>query len=144
MKFSIKDFFSKCDQIRRKLLIWSHLLKKSIMENFVFRSVLVNQGSVLGTLVFNIVLGTLSLYHKQQSMQWCWSNTWRSINNTFYKAILNLEVNCATIQICKNGCLRIACLSILGNDQLHKNNIIAGKITSSNNKNLLTSSVMKN
>ena len=33
MKFSIKDFFSKCDQIRRKLLIWSHLLKKSIMEN---------------------------------------------------------------------------------------------------------------
>ena len=24
MKFSIKDFFSKCDQIRRKLRIWSH------------------------------------------------------------------------------------------------------------------------
>ena len=30
MKFSIKDFFSKCDQIRRKLRIWSHLLKKSL------------------------------------------------------------------------------------------------------------------
>ena len=28
MKFSIKDFFSKWDQIRRKLWIWSHLLKK--------------------------------------------------------------------------------------------------------------------
>ena len=28
-KFSIKDFLSKCDQIRRKLQIWSHLLKKS-------------------------------------------------------------------------------------------------------------------
>ena len=26
MKFSIKDFFSKCDQIHRKLRIWSHLL----------------------------------------------------------------------------------------------------------------------
>ena len=26
MKFFIKDFFSKCDQIRRKLWIWSHLL----------------------------------------------------------------------------------------------------------------------
>ena len=25
MKFSIKDFFSKCGQIRRKLQIWSHL-----------------------------------------------------------------------------------------------------------------------
>ena len=36
MKFSIKDFSSKCDQIRRKLQIWSHLLKKSLMENFFF------------------------------------------------------------------------------------------------------------
>ena len=26
MKFSIKDFFSECDQIRRKLRIWSHLV----------------------------------------------------------------------------------------------------------------------
>ena len=30
MKFSIKDFFSKCNQIRRKLWIWLHLLKKSL------------------------------------------------------------------------------------------------------------------
>ena len=30
MEFSIKDFLSKCDQIRRKLQIWSHLLKKSL------------------------------------------------------------------------------------------------------------------
>ena len=36
VKFTIKDFFSKCDQIRKKLRIWSHLLKKSLMENFVF------------------------------------------------------------------------------------------------------------
>ena len=28
MKFSIKGFFSKCDQIRNFLRIWSHLLKK--------------------------------------------------------------------------------------------------------------------
>ena len=39
MKFSIKDFFSKCDQIRRKLRIWLHLLKKSLMDNFTFRAV---------------------------------------------------------------------------------------------------------
>ena len=39
MKFSIKEFFSKCDQIRRKLRIWSHLLKKSLMENFIFCAV---------------------------------------------------------------------------------------------------------
>ena len=36
MKFSFKDFFSECDQIRRKLQIWSQLLKKSLMENFIF------------------------------------------------------------------------------------------------------------
>ena len=35
MNFSIQDFFSKCDQIRRKLWIWSHLLKKSLTENFI-------------------------------------------------------------------------------------------------------------
>ena len=29
--FSIKDFFSKCDQTRRKLRIWSRFLKKSLM-----------------------------------------------------------------------------------------------------------------
>ena len=36
MKFSIKDFFSKCDQIRSFLRIWLHLLNKSLMENFIF------------------------------------------------------------------------------------------------------------
>ena len=36
MKFSIIDFSSKCDQIRKKLRIWSHLLEKSLMENFIF------------------------------------------------------------------------------------------------------------
>ena len=35
MKFSIKDFFSKYDQIRRKLWIWFYLLRKSLMENFI-------------------------------------------------------------------------------------------------------------
>ena len=39
MKFSIKDFFSKCDQIRKKLRIRLYLLKKSLMENFIFWAV---------------------------------------------------------------------------------------------------------
>ena len=39
MKFSIKDFFSKCDQIRRKLQIWSDLLSKFLMENLSFCAV---------------------------------------------------------------------------------------------------------
>ena len=35
MKFSVKSFFSKCEQIPRKLEIRSHILKKSLTENFV-------------------------------------------------------------------------------------------------------------
>ena len=35
MKFSIKNFFCKCDQIHSFLRIWSHLLTKSLMENFI-------------------------------------------------------------------------------------------------------------
>ena len=36
MKFSLKNFLSKCEQIRRKLWIYSHLLKKSFTESFIF------------------------------------------------------------------------------------------------------------
>ena len=43
MKFSITDFFSKCDQIQRKVRIWSHSQKKSVMENFIFCNVALNQ-----------------------------------------------------------------------------------------------------
>ena len=35
-KFSIKDFLSKCDQIRRKLRIWWHLMKKPIWKTSFF------------------------------------------------------------------------------------------------------------
>ena len=43
MKFSIKDFFSKRDQIRSFLRIWAHLLKKSLMESFIFCAVSSNK-----------------------------------------------------------------------------------------------------
>ena len=36
MKFSVKDSFSKWDQMPSFLRIWSHLLKKPLMENFIF------------------------------------------------------------------------------------------------------------
>ena len=35
-KFFIKDFFSKCDKMHRKLWIWSHLPKKFLIGNFIF------------------------------------------------------------------------------------------------------------
>ena len=36
MKFSIKDFFGKCDQMRSFLRICSHLLEKSLIEKLIF------------------------------------------------------------------------------------------------------------
>ena len=39
MKFSFKDVFSKFDQLRSLLWIWSHLLNKSFMEKFIFCAV---------------------------------------------------------------------------------------------------------
>ena len=38
MKFSIEDFFSKCDQIRSKLRIWSHLLVNCGFGHIYWRS----------------------------------------------------------------------------------------------------------
>ena len=35
-RFSLKDFFSKFDQIQKKLRISLHLLKKHLMKNFIF------------------------------------------------------------------------------------------------------------
>ena len=43
MKFFITDFFSKCDQIRRKPRIWAPLLKKFLMKNFIFCAVLIDK-----------------------------------------------------------------------------------------------------
>ena len=36
IKFFIEGSFSKCDQIFKKMRLWSHLLKKFLMENFIF------------------------------------------------------------------------------------------------------------
>ena len=62
MKFSIKDFFSICDQIRRKLRIWSHLLKK-FLKNLIFcaMNVLFAFGSYLQEVKQNLSQDLLKL-----------------------------------------------------------------------------------
>ena len=61
MKFSIKDFFSKCDQICSFLGIWSHLLRKSLMENFIFVQCSIKIPS------FNEKLSLLKILHFQMT-----------------------------------------------------------------------------
>ena len=52
MKFSIKYFSSKCDQIRSFFQIWSHLLEKSLMENFIFCTVILLIGKRVISFLF--------------------------------------------------------------------------------------------
>ena len=47
MNFFFKNFFSKRDQICSFLRIWSHLLNKSSMENFIFCAVKELNGVIL-------------------------------------------------------------------------------------------------
>ena len=56
MKFSIKDFFGKCDQIRSFLWIWSHLLKKSLMDNFILCSVNITFAIYKMSLIFHLLI----------------------------------------------------------------------------------------
>ena len=41
LKLFIKELVIKCDQIRRFLRTWPHLMKTSLMENFISCAVLV-------------------------------------------------------------------------------------------------------
>ena len=59
MKFSIKDYFSKCDQIHSSLRIWSHLLKKSLMENFIFLCSGINRSSLFDYKIAPIMKGNI-------------------------------------------------------------------------------------
>ena len=65
MKFFIKDFFSKYDQIRRKLRIWSHLLKKSLMANVTFCAVSPPSAQRDFKLALTLTLNTSEIPFKQ-------------------------------------------------------------------------------
>ena len=80
MKFFIKDFFSKCDRI------WSHLLKKSLMENlffmrcvcepfnkpFIIVSIIIFNGEILIKRQWKVLEGIIENKNSQQSC--CSSN----------------------------------------------------------------------
>ena len=66
LKFSIKDFFNKCDQIHRKLRIWSHLLKKSLTDNVIFCAVNNANAQILFTKQSENIFVKLKVYsHKR-------------------------------------------------------------------------------
>ena len=57
MKLFIKDFFSKWDQIRRKLRTLSYLLEKSLIESFIFSAVnTMNDAKVMFIVTKEVIL----------------------------------------------------------------------------------------
>ena len=64
-QFPIKDFFSKFDQIRSFLRFWSHLLKKSLMVNFIFCAVLFMTQNY--TLIQSYRIGKILLHFEQSN-----------------------------------------------------------------------------
>ena len=113
MNFSIKDFFSQCDQIRSFLRIWSHLLKKSLMENFIFCAVynrcsrkrlwsfstfLLLKLPDASHLIFKFLLMNIFFDNYVQlraswaSSQWLWRACWKFIIHQLYISITVINV----------------------------------------------------
>ena len=126
--FSVKDFFSKCDQIRSLLGIWSHLLKKSLMENFIFCAVKIgicvlltfrshNRENLSFTQFSTRVVGWLLLTFFiifTQSVKFYTSNT--RIDPNFGGLFRGLFWGvcvcvCACVCVCWGGCLKL-CLNL--------------------------------
>ena len=85
MKFPIKDFFSKREQIRRKLWIWSHLLKKSLIENFISDAVVFAQVYVLFTMCLRLAIaGTFGNSFNLTHFSWSIFFMYLSIECIYY------------------------------------------------------------
>ena len=100
MKFSIKDFFSKCNQIHRKLRMWSHLLKKSLIENFSFCPVILGNLLVAWLNLKGAFLFRLFTVYWDQSRTY-WSSHQRcSVKKVFLKISQNWqESTCARVSL---------------------------------------------
>ena len=68
IKFFIKNFFSKCDEIGSFLQIWSHLPKKSLMENFIFCAMLLTYMSLKWVLVTTFWIEFVAQYKNPKTL----------------------------------------------------------------------------
>ena len=90
MKFSFKDFFSKCDQIHKKLRIWSHLQNKSLMENFIFCAVWSKKNSSVRKLwVVWLEIYQRDVFENENVKQ----NLWKMPRKEFYYCQLHTRNN---------------------------------------------------
>ena len=114
IKFSINDFSSKCDQIRRKLGIWSHLLKKPLMKNFIFLCSAFNfcQLSQLTILAIGATWNTFfPVYYQSQQTQFL-ELPWRLILHANYRGWQPYMLEpCQTLYSCQISDLTVVVIS---------------------------------
>ena len=97
MQFSIKVFLCKCDQIRRKLCIWSHVLKKSSLENFIFCGVITDTNLILTPQIHVLIRGQHS---KVDGGFKNFFKTWKFFQKNLHKTICKLPLrNCKTYKL---------------------------------------------
>ena len=97
IKSYIKDFFSKCDQIRSFLRIWSGLLKKSLTENFIICAVIcINTSVVKIKFNFSMILQLRNSWGKASDNYWdMWDrNYWMRTLKTMQSYVLNINGYC--------------------------------------------------
>ena len=70
LKFSIKDFFSKCDQIHSFLRIWSHVLKKFLIQNFLCSAYCIYQVTLNYFRYLNSFV-TINAVNGLEQINWC-------------------------------------------------------------------------
>ena len=91
IKFSIKYFFGICDQIRKNQRISSHLLKRSLMENFAFCAVSLSDLKNIETAIY------LNLNLTRRSYWNGWTKFFQAkslLHNLLHKALSSLFVPC--------------------------------------------------
>ena len=114
MNFSIKDFFSIYDQIRRKLANSSHLLKKSLKENFIFCTV--------ATVKYRKDNWDTNIQYTRQIFQYVDTNiAWAKTFSTFPKNIA-LQKTCKNDQFSTKNFSHFLCLKSVGSFQLNSVN----------------------
>ena len=105
MKFLIKDFVSKYDQIRSFLRIWSHLWKKSLMENFIYCAVFL-VSSVHKTAYMEQLCFCQIQFIRKSSQKLCEMKLTKmkifSKENCLrnWKSLINSEQICSFLRIC--------------------------------------------
>ena len=88
MKFFIKNFFSKYDQIRCLLRIWSNLLTKSLTENFIFCAVKKWLNLLIRLSTYNCRNNDESVFHRKSTrLSLCFLQKQRGVSAEVLKCL---------------------------------------------------------